>query len=227
MDCKKCGIEFTPIKGLISYCSLACRNSRIRSNDVKAKISKGVKLSEKCKNAWENQKGVYKKFVTVRNTKQLSSHREYICLHCGEIIFEKKYKNRKYHTECWKICSGGYRENSTIKHASDYKGFKMHSGSELDFAKFCDLNEIQWIKNSKKFFEYVGLDGKTHKYYPDFYLSDYNIWIEIKGKYYADIDENIEIKKVLIKNYLYIDSKKVKKLTLDGLIKEIDNVLGS
>lgn len=102
----------------------------------------------------------------------------------------------------------------------------MHSGSELNFAKFCDSNEIVWIKNSKAYFDYVGVDEKKHRYYPDFYLPFYNVWVEIKGKYYADIDENVEIKKSLIKNYLYIDSKKVKKMTFEDLISEVDKVMG-
>lgn len=224
MNCKKCNTEFIPSKGLTYYCSLKCRNSRVRSDDVKDKISKGVRSSEKCISAWKSQKGVYKKLVTIENSKQLSSDRKYTCLHCGEVIFEKKYKNRKYHVECWKLCSGGYRENSTIKHASEYKGFKMQSGDELKFAKFCDLNKIHWTKNSKEYFEYTGLDGKTHKYYPDFYLYKYDIWIEIKAKYYADIDENVEIKKTLIKNYLYIDSKEIKKLELSTFLEKINKI---
>ena len=45
--CKKCGNDFTPQKGLKSYCSLACRNSRERSEETKQKISIGVSNSEK------------------------------------------------------------------------------------------------------------------------------------------------------------------------------------
>lgn len=42
MECKKCGEAFQPRKGLKSYCSLACRNSRTRSNHVKNKIRASV-----------------------------------------------------------------------------------------------------------------------------------------------------------------------------------------
>jgi len=38
-ECKKCGKEFTPEKGLISYCSLQCRNSRTWSDEDKEKKS--------------------------------------------------------------------------------------------------------------------------------------------------------------------------------------------
>jgi 5-methylcytosine-specific restriction endonuclease McrA len=46
-NCKKCGNEFYPQKGLKSYCSLSCRNSRERSVETKEKIGHGVRNSEK------------------------------------------------------------------------------------------------------------------------------------------------------------------------------------
>ena len=53
--CKKCGKEFTPKKGLISFCSLSCRNSRERTDEIKNKISESVKKSEKFKQAQINK----------------------------------------------------------------------------------------------------------------------------------------------------------------------------
>jgi len=45
--CKKCNSNFTPVKGLASYCSYACKNSwKIGtkvSEDAKQRISQGVK----------------------------------------------------------------------------------------------------------------------------------------------------------------------------------------
>lgn len=45
--CKKCENEFEPIKGLVSYCSLACRNSRSWTAYDKLKKSISSKTSEK------------------------------------------------------------------------------------------------------------------------------------------------------------------------------------
>lgn len=44
--CKKCGSEFTPQKGLVNYCSMDCRQSRERPDDVRRKISESVKKNE-------------------------------------------------------------------------------------------------------------------------------------------------------------------------------------
>ena len=49
--CKKCGNDFEPQKGLISFCSLSCRNSRERTEEIKNKISDSIKKSEKFKQA--------------------------------------------------------------------------------------------------------------------------------------------------------------------------------
>lgn len=46
-NCKKCGNEFEPQKGLVSYCSLTCRNSRSWSEEDKQKLSEKMKKSEK------------------------------------------------------------------------------------------------------------------------------------------------------------------------------------
>lgn len=47
--CKKCGDEFTPMKGLKDFCSLSCRNSRTWSEEDKLKKSISAKKSEKVK----------------------------------------------------------------------------------------------------------------------------------------------------------------------------------
>lgn len=45
--CKKCGKDFEPVKGLVNYCSLECRNSRSWSEEDKKKKSISAKSSEK------------------------------------------------------------------------------------------------------------------------------------------------------------------------------------
>lgn len=55
-NCKKCGKDFEPQKGLKSYCSLACRNSRNHTNETKSKISKSILTSDKFWKSVENTK---------------------------------------------------------------------------------------------------------------------------------------------------------------------------
>jgi hypothetical protein len=67
---------------------------------------------------------------------------------------------------------------------STYKGFTMDSGSELKFAKMLDKHGVQWEKNTERKFPYTNSRGKTCNYIPDFYLPEYDEWVEIKGRYY-------------------------------------------
>lgn len=60
-----------------------------------------------------------------------------------------------------------------------YNNIKLLGTWELKFAIWCDKNNIKWIKN-KDYFEYFYLN-KSHKYFPDFYLPEFNEYVEIKG----------------------------------------------
>lgn len=60
-----------------------------------------------------------------------------------------------------------------------YNGFKLKGTWELETAKWLDKHNIKWT-NILKGFEYEWL-GSTHIYYPDFYLTEYDRYIEVKG----------------------------------------------
>ena len=68
----------------------------------------------------------------------------------------------------------------------EYNGTILDSQWEVDFAKYCDNNNIVWGRPNKGF-EYL-YKNKTRIYYPDFYLPDYNVYVEVKG-YKRDKDE--------------------------------------
>ena len=111
------------------------------------------------------------------------------CLICDkEFYCSPSSSQRKF---CSLPCSyknpnlGGYRENSTRLHRCFYNGIKMDSGSEAQFAELLDDNNIKWSKNTTTFFHYI-YRGKNKKYYPDFYLEDLKLWVEIKGKFYIE-----------------------------------------
>ena len=60
--CLKCGKEFEPSKGLVNYCSLQCRNSKIFTEEAKEK------KRNKTKEAWNN--GVYIESRALMNYKE-------------------------------------------------------------------------------------------------------------------------------------------------------------
>jgi hypothetical protein len=61
----------------------------------------------------------------------------------------------------------------------EYKGQKFHSHWEVKYAKWLDLNDIEWIRTKDKFPYFW--NNAIHYYFPDFYLPASNEYVEIKG----------------------------------------------
>lgn len=74
--------------------------------------------------------------------------------------------------------------NGRVKHYK-YNGFILDGKWELEVAKYLDSKNIKWEKPSKGF-EYEW-NNSVHIYFPDFYLPEYNYYIEVKG-YQRDRD---------------------------------------
>lgn len=99
---------------------------------------------------------------------------------------------RKY---CGAVCSNKnkHHANSTKVHRAVYNGIQLDSGAELAFAILLDHNNIKWTKNTTISFPFVDAKGKTRKYYPDFYLIEYDFWVEVKGKRYIRPDDHLRL----------------------------------
>lgn len=59
-----------------------------------------------------------------------------------------------------------------------FDNIKFQGKWELDFYKFCKQNNIAIIR-SNEWFEYEW--NGTRKYFPDFYLPEYDLYVEVKG----------------------------------------------
>ena len=90
-NCKKCGKGFEPVKGLVNYCSLKCRNSRKWSDEDKIKKSISAKNSEKVKIANSSIKRleVDNNFYKKISEKRKERHRDKILnSNYGDLSFE-------------------------------------------------------------------------------------------------------------------------------------------
>jgi hypothetical protein len=85
-------------------------------------------------------------------------------------------------------------------------GFRMDSSWESIFANYLNKNDIKWIKN-KKPFRYI-FENEEHSYYPDFYLEDFNLYIEIKGQE----TERDKAKYKVIDNLLVLKAKEINEI---------------
>lgn len=91
----------------------------------------------------------------------------------------------------------------------EYNGILLDSQWEADFAKYLDLNNIKWTR-PKKGIEYI-YNNMCKLYYPDFYLPDFDIYIEVKG-YIRDKDI---YKWKALSNLIIIKHKEIKDIHLN------------
>jgi hypothetical protein len=78
-----------------------------------------------------------------------------------------------------KVAEGTWHTSLAKNMHYNYNGVDLHGRWELNYAQYLDKNNIKWIR-CKEQFDYF-YDGKNRKYTPDFYLTESDEYIEIKG----------------------------------------------
>ena len=167
--CPKCNITHNKYG---SFCSRKCSNSRIQTEAIKKKIGIGVKNS-----------------IPRFKLK---------CVHCKKDMIAHSRSKRYCSTECKEIQhkiytvsqrvkvkhSGGLREGGghqiILSYFSPIAGNVRLNQDEIRVATIFDKLKIRWSRN-KNGFKYLTLDNIERKYYPDFYLHDYDCYVEYKG----------------------------------------------
>ena len=133
---------------------------------------------------------------------------------------EMKLKIKSSVTE--KIKNNDWHLSFSKSRIVEYKGIKFLGNWELKFAQYLDNHNIKW-ERPKKMFNYI-FENENHKYLPDFYLPDYNLYIEIKGyptnKDFAKWEQCIENLDIYFGDDLYnlgiIDSYKDRYKEVDS-----------
>lgn len=91
----------------------------------------------------------------------------------------EKYKKRLSEIVNEKIDEGNWHLSFSKSRTKEYKGIKFLGSWEVKFAEWLDKNEIKW-ERVKISFKYQFKD-KIKRYTPDFYLPEYDTYIEVKG----------------------------------------------
>jgi predicted nuclease of restriction endonuclease-like RecB superfamily len=86
---------------------------------------------------------------------------------------------------------GGIRKGAGRGTKHIYKDVILDSTWELTFVKRCDSMSIIWERKYVGF-SYIDIHGNQRKYYPDFYLPEFEVWVEIKGYWTSEIKHKIE-----------------------------------
>lgn len=155
--------QLTPFMGKSFNLTRKRSNQYIKSTELgldKPVVSDETrrKISEKNKLLWdEKRRQDWSKHMTIQANLNVENHPE-----------SYSYKN---------FCGRAKKEL--------YNGEWMHSSWETVFAKWCDANNISWTKRVP-YFHYVW-NGKDRKYFPDFYIKEMDLYVEVKG-YETDRD---------------------------------------
>ncbi len=161
------------------FCSRSCANSKTWSQEDKDKKSISAKNSNKVKEANKKNGSIFngKNINGIRYGRVKTELIKTPCLHCGKSIEHKVTVNKKYHPECWRKCSGGFKEGSSRGKSGWYKGYWCDSSWELAWVIYNLEQNIKFERN-KKGFEYV-FENKKSLFYPDFIVE--GKYIEIKN----------------------------------------------
>lgn len=171
------------------FCSKTCSKSfstKINREEINKKVSKtviknSINLYEKrtcfCGEKFNIRKKETKKFCNNKCFYKWKQTDEY----------------KKQQSDRLKGKTGGYRTKSGLSkfHGSYYKGVWMDSSWELKFAKKLDEEYINLDRKIKYFFNYIDMQSNNRKYYPDFYLSDFDCFVEIKGYWTDEVKHKI------------------------------------
>lgn len=98
-----------------------------------------------------------------------------------------------------------YRASRTF-----YNNRWFRSSWEANFAKWCDFSGITWEYESKTFS--LIIKNKATTYTPDFYLSDFDCYIEIKGRWIRDSYKKFNLFKQTYNNIELFERNRLKEI---------------
>ena len=169
-------------KYICQFCDKECKNSNsLKNHERLCKLNPNKQESSFVKynkiriptNQFIKAKNENRQIIVSDETKQKIS--EKAKLHKHSLETKQKIKEsikQNINNDNWHL---SFSKSRTI----EYKGYKFQGSWEFAFAKYLDNLNIKWERPNKKFdYKY---NNDNHKYLPDFYLSDYNLYIEIKG----------------------------------------------
>ena len=186
------------------FCDRLCNNTnslihheRLCKNNPDRMIFLNLKKRKRSKSAWN--KGLTKdtdERIRLGTIKSKEKVKEYYATHEG--TFKGKHHSEETKEKLRQIALEHEHEKHFRRRCDiEYRGFKFHSTYESSLAQNLDENNIKWIQPKR--IPYKDLENKLHYYTADFYLPDYNIYLDPKNDFlinsinpyfgYKDIDK--------------------------------------
>ena len=205
-------------------------------NEHSGEYGSGRFCSVKCSRSYSTKIGrenITNKMIYTFSIKEKNKIK-ILCKNCSlEFEVQTKYKNQKF---CCKLClneyqkgkskngdyskNGGFREKGGRSKSIEYQnwlGEKMKLNiEEIEVAKILDSLKIVWNRNWE-YFKYLDEKGNERKFYPDFYVKPFDLFIEYKGWLTDKMRHKIKKSKEMNKFNLLVVVGDNKRFQNDGL----------
>lgn len=166
--CENCGNEHDGEYGSGRFCSTKCSrgfSTKAKRKEINKKVS--IKLKGPIYNCINCNKPINKSGYCKICLCKTDEYRQMMSLHTiGK--------------------NGGYRKGAGRSNGGYYAKQYFDSQFEIEVAKFLDLHNIKWKRNTKRF--YFNWLGKDTYYIPVFIINE-NLYLETKGYWYNDKKE--------------------------------------
>ena len=191
-NCKKCLKNFETKWENQKFCSRSCANSytnslRERSEETNRKTAESVSKwreenPEKALLSLKNI-GKGKNILYPYPRTRLFGYRTCNC--CSKKYWSTTFDSKTCSPECARLNST-YRK---IVHLYEHNGIqlKLESSWEVEIASWLDGLNVKWER--PKHIPWTDITGKNRKYFPDFYLNDFDIYVDPKNLYLIGKDE--------------------------------------
>lgn len=207
MKCEYCNKEHDGKYGSGRFCNQKCArgfSTRDKRKEINEKVSKKLRIIVPDRFCGDCGKKIYKNNKSGYCVSHIFNHEEW----------------RKRLRVPHKPGAGGLRDgggySKVYEYISPIAGKMKLNKDEIEVAKVLDKLKLNWKRNWEGF-SYVDLKGRNRNYYPDFYINDYDYYVEYKGWVTTEMKHKMEnsLKK---NNYkllvIYGDNKRYRNLGL-------------
>jgi hypothetical protein len=210
-ECNICGKQYENKYSFLGHCSTHKRILKKRNINHECKYcnkihKSGQSLGRHIIMCPKNPETKIRKEIVSQKLNELNNN----------IAYKEKLSKSISSTIKKKIEEGTWHNSFSKSRTHEYKGIKLYGTWELNYAKWLDLNNINWSRPKEKF-KYI-LNNIERNYTPDFYLIDEDCYIEIKG---YETEKDREKWKQFTKKLKVLKGKDLKEL---GIIQNYKDV---
>jgi len=148
-----------------------------------------------------------------------------VCIICSNNFLGTSSKSKVCSKNCFSINA---RKNAICRNLGGETNYRKYTYNEIYFdssweveiAKYLDEKSISWIRSREYNFTWKDQNKVEHRYYPDFYLPQFNVYLDPKNSYKLkqDLDKLKRVQEQCSIRIVYGHKNKIKNF-INGLDK--------